>query len=147
MKKFIKTFAVVCLSFLLAVSFCACKSNQKTEKNKKSDLWETATYTADTTLGKGENTFVLEVEAKEKTVKFTINTDEKTVGAALLQNKLIAGENGEYGLYVKTVNGITADYDKDKTFWGFYINNEFASNNIDATEIEKDAVYKLVYSK
>ena len=35
----------------------------------------------------------------------------------LLSLDLIAGDEGEYGLYVKTVNGITADYETDGMYF------------------------------
>ena len=53
-----------------------------------------------------------------------IHTDQETVGAALLELGLIAGEESEYGLFIKTVNGLTADYDTDGVYWAFYIDGE-----------------------
>lgn len=49
-----------------------------------------------------------------------------TVGKALLDQGVIAGEDSSYGLYVKTVNGTTLDYDTDGMYWAFYINGEYA---------------------
>ena len=54
---------------------------------------------------------VVDVDGNE--TNFVVNTDKETVGDALLEQNLIEGEDGDYGLYVKTVNGITADYDPD----------------------------------
>ena len=66
---------------------------------------------------------------------FEIHTDKQTVGQALLDCQLIEGEEGQYGLYVKTVNGITADYDVDATYWAFYVNGEYAMTGVDITDI------------
>jgi hypothetical protein len=63
------------------------------------------------------------------------------VGEALLDEKLIAGEEGPYGLYVKTVNGITLDYDKDGYYWSFYIDGEYGLTGVDQTEITNGAAY------
>ena len=52
--------------------------------------------------------------------------DRVPVLLALLALDLIAGEDSQYGLYVKTVNGITADYDTDGSYWAFYIDGEYA---------------------
>ena len=82
-----------------------------------------------------------------QTITFTVKTDAKTVGAALLENALIAGEEDTYGLYIKKVNGITADYDTDKAYWAFYVNGEYAMSGVDSTNIDESAVYSLVYSK
>ena len=91
----------------------------------KTGLWENVTYTKDTRLGEGTKTVTVQVKAEEQIVTFTVKTDKDTVGAALLENKLIEGEESEYGLYIKVVNGITADYDKDKSYWAFYVDGFF----------------------
>ena len=70
-----------------------------------------------------------------------------TVGAALLKLGVIAGDDSEYGLYVKTVNGETADYDADGTYWGFYINGEYAMTGVDATTLETGATYAFRVEK
>lgn len=74
-------------------------------------------------------------------VTFTVKTDADTVGKALLDQGVIAGEDSSYGLYVKTVNGITLDYDTDGMYWAFYINGEYAQTGVDATGVEDGAVY------
>ena len=59
-------------------------------------------------LGEGETQFTFDVVDQEgNETQFEIHTDKETVGEALLELGLIAGEEGDYGLYVKTVNGIT----------------------------------------
>ena len=57
--------------------------------------------------------------------------------------ELIEGETTEYGLYVKTVNGVTADYDVDQTYWAFYINGEYAMTGVDATDVEAGQTYEF----
>lgn len=81
------------------------------------------------------------VDADGNETEFDIKTDKETVGDALLAQNLIAGDESEYGLYVKTVNGITADYDVDGTYWAFYINGEYASTGVDSTPVEDGATY------
>ena len=61
--------------------------------------------------------------------------------------ELIAGEEGEFGLYVKTVNGITADYDVDQTYWAFYVDGEYAMSGVDVTTIEEGKTYALKVEK
>lgn len=110
-------------------------------------LWENAIYLEDMEFGNGEKTVVVQVKAEEQVVNLTIKTDKDTVGAALLEYDLIAGEDSQYGLYVKVVNGITADYDVDQSYWSFYINDEYAMTGVDSTEITEGATYQLVYTK
>ena len=95
--------------------------------------------------GLGEKVFVLQVTDKEgQTVTVSVCTDAATVGEALTELSIIAGEESEWGLYVKTVNGITADYNVDGTYWAFYIDGEYATTGVDATEIQDEAVYSFV---
>ena len=61
---------------------------------------------------------VIVVDADGNETNFVVSTDKETVGDALLELNLIEGEEGDYGLYVKTVNGITADYDTDRYLLG-----------------------------
>ena len=72
---------------------------------------------------------------------FEIYTDQEIVGDALLELGLIAGDEGPYGLFVKSVNGIVADYDEDSTYWAFYVNGEYAMSGVDVTKIEEDTAY------
>lgn len=126
------------VALLLAVVILAsCTANEVT------GVWADATYKEDTALGEGAVALTVEVTAEDKTVVFTVKTDKTTVGEALMDNGLVEGENGAYGLYVKVVNGILADYDVDGSYWAFYIDGEYAMTGIDSTEIVEGAVYKL----
>ena len=64
---------------------------------------------------------------------------------AVTQVELIDGEQGQYGLYVKTVNGIEADADKDQAYWAFYVNGEYATYGVDLTEIIDGDSYAFKY--
>ena len=100
------------------------------------------------TIGEGEKSFVTEVvDADGNTVKFTVQTNEKTVGEALQKLGVIDGEEGDYGLYIKTVNGITADYNKDGVYWAFYVDGEYAMTGADMTDVVDGTVYTFRVEK
>ena len=82
---------------------------------------------------------VVDADGNETTQEIT--TTASTVGEALLAEGLIAGEEGEYGLYVKTVCGTTLDYEKDGKYWAFYIDGEYGLTGVDVTDITPGAVY------
>ena len=95
-------------------------------------------------LGEGSKEFAFSVMDQDgNETKFEIHTDKESVGEALQELGLIDGEEGEYGLFVKTVNGITADYDADGVYWAFYINGEYANSGIDVTKITEGDSYAL----
>ncbi|MBQ3022250.1 MAG: DUF4430 domain-containing protein [Clostridia bacterium] len=110
-------------------------------------VWEKATYTRNTELGEGEKTFSVKVIVGKDNVTFTIHTDKETVGEALVDNNLIEGEEGPYGLYVKYVNGMRADYDMNKTYWAFSKDSKPLETGVDMTKIEDGAQYELTYTK
>lgn len=99
-------------------------------------------YTDGSKLGEGSVQFAFTVVDKDgNETHLEIHTDKDTVGAALLELGLIAGDESEYGLYVKTVNGITADFDTDGVYWAFYIDGEYAMTGVDSTPVTADASY------
>ena len=101
-----------------------------------------------TVKGEGKTAFNFEVtDLNGKTTKFLVKTDKTIVGDALQELDLITGDPGPYGLYVKSVNGITADYDKDGSYWAFYTNGEYALKGVDQTEIDTTATYAFVQTK
>ena len=118
-------------------------SAEEGDNNQNATPWDKATYKESTTLGEGSKTFTVEICAYNKSITITVNTNASTVGDALSALGLIEGEDGAYGLYVKKVNGILADYDVDGTYWAFYINGEYAMKGVDKTNIEAGASYKL----
>ena len=95
-------------------------------------------------LGTGDTEFAVTVVDQEgNETEFEIHTDKETVGEALVETGLIEGEESEYGLYVKTVNGITADYDADGVYWAFYVNGEYAQTGVDSTPIVEGEAYSF----
>ena len=56
-------------------------------------------------------------------------------------------DGAEIGEGSKTVNGMTADYDKDGVYWAFYIDGEYAMTGVDATNITEGAQYAFRMEK
>ena len=140
-----QTLNISLIAFLLLLSLVclsACQGGVDYDA-----IWENATYKEDVAFGIGQTELTVEVAVGDHLVTFTVFTDKTTVGAALLEHNLIAGDDGAYGLYVKTVNGMLADYDKDQSYWCFYVDGETAMTGVDLTEIVKGTVYRLAYTK
>lgn len=138
MTKLLSLILCAVLIAAMALMFTGCSDNTATETEAA------ATFTDGQTLGEGSKEFTLVVtDAEGKAATATIRTDETTVGEALLALNLIAGDQQEVGLYIKTVNGKTYDYEKDGKYWAFYIDGEYAMTGVDKTEIQPGAVYDL----
>ena len=152
---------ILCVALIAAIALTAvgCNNTETPETPKTDGLTgpssETATQAglvpdpnAPTVKGEGATVFYFNVVDKDGIeTKFEIHTDKTVVGDALLELGLIEGEEGPYGLYVKKVNGISADYDVDGTYWAFYIGDEYGMTGVDMTEIEAGATYAFKVSK
>ncbi len=129
----LKTALLICLCLVLtaatALTMTACKKDDPNDRDTP------VTFTLK----------VIDLDGNETTK--VIETKKWTVGAALLDEGIISGEDGQYGMYIKSVNGITADFDKDGTYWAFYIGDEYAMTGVDKTDITDGATYTLKIEK
>lgn len=139
--------AILCAVLSLTFFITGC---QKQPEDAKAEAAQEAAETDKSApldggvLGEGSREFVFTVTGQDgDETEFEIHTDKETVGEALEEVGLIAGEESEYGLYVKTVNGVTADYDTDGKYWAFYINDEYAQTGVDAAEIKEGETYSF----
>ena len=92
--------------------------------------------------GSVEFTFTV-VTASGETKVFLVKTDKEIVGEALVDAGLISGEEGPYGLYVKTVDGETVDYDTHGKYWAFYVDGSYGLTGVDVTKIEAGKEYSF----
>ena len=150
MKKIItgRVFAILlALIFVLSASFSLVSCLNENDDGVKES--ETPVSTPAETPEDKRITITLEVVGPDGTSKeFVIKTDpENNLCKALEAESLIAGEEGPYGLYVKVVDGITADYDVDQSWWGLYKDGEMLMTGVDTTPIADGDHFELVYSK
>ena len=139
---------ILCLALIAAIALTAFGCD-KAQNSDPSDTSLTEAETAAPTVkGEGATVFYFNVVDKDgNETRFEIHTDKTTVGDALLELGLIEGDPGDYGLYVKKVNGITAEYEVDGTYWAFYVGDEYGMTGVDLTNIEAGATYAFKVSK
>ena len=73
---------------------------------------------------------------------FSIRTDAENLRAALEQEELIAGKESEWGLYVLTVDGETAD-EAQEQWWCLTKDGEMSATGVDDTMIADGDHYEL----
>ena len=145
--------AMICLVLIaaMALTMTACQTSDENGTSSTDSTASVASTVSEpevTELGEGKTQFSFTVVHKDGSEKaYLIKTDETTVGAALVKEGLISGDEGKYGLYVTTVDGETLDYDKDQMFWAFYIGDTMAQTGVDQTDITADASYSLKAQK
>lgn len=153
-KKSLSFILCIVLIAVMALFTTGCNDNTKTPDETPSELSsqtqeavvtdEADSQTEAVNVGKGETSFIFTVTHVDGTQKvYNVSTDKTTVGEALIDNNIIAGDNGAYGLYVKTVDGETLDYDTDGKYWAFYIDGAYASTGVDITQITSGASYEF----
>jgi len=148
MKQLKKILTVTCAFLTLAAILLIGTACDTEDTRTPEEIWqEDAIYREDTSFGTGSKTFSLTVRFESYAVTFTVKTDRDTVGAALVDHALLEGEQGAYGLYVKKVNGILADYDIDKSYWSLQQNGEELFTGVDSTPLTDGATYEFVYKK
>ena len=77
---------------------------------------------------------------------FTIHTDAEFLRGALEQEKLVEGTESQYGLYVTTVDGVTAD-DSQRQYWCFKDGNgNDLTVGVDSAPIADGDAFQIVLS-
>jgi len=98
-------------------------------------------------IGEGSTVFLFEVTDDAGSVtSWFVNTNEATVGDALVGVGLIDGDVSDFGLMVHYVNGLRADFEEDGAWWAFYIDDEMAMIGVDSADIEEGVTYSFVYT-
>ena len=145
MKSKCSFFAVIAVILIAVFVFCSCNKTTSDETLTTTAYVEMSSMTE---IGQGENTFIFRVyDAEGHITPFIINTDKTIVGEALQENGLIEGDEGDFGLYVKRVNGIFAEYETTGNYWAFYVGDTYAAKGIDMTEIVNGETYSLRIEK
>lgn len=98
--------------------------------------------------GEGTKSITVEVIHGDGSAKtFDYTTDKEYLGELLLEEGLIAGEEGQFGLYIKVVDGEQAIYEEDAAYWALYQGGDYAQQGIDLTPINDGDSFKLVYTR
>ena len=134
----LKTNVVVVVSLLLVVVLCLAACN----KIEAEGLWESATYRKDVTVGEGAKEVKVEVDIDEQSIVITLKTDKDKLGDALFAEGLINDAT-----FFDTLNGIKADWDKDKAYWAFYKGEEYMMIGVNDQTISTGDSYRFVYTK
>ena len=95
----------------------------------------------------GSKIFTITVVHKDGSEKvFEYKTDEEYLGPVLLAEGLAVGEQSTYGLMISAVDGETADWNVDQSYWALFIGEEYATTGADTTPVNDGDVFKLVYT-
>lgn len=143
--------AVIAVFSVIGMTACGQKSSDPTPVSsasaKDEGLWANAVYTEDKSFGEGAKTVTVEVIAGDKSVTFTLKTNKENLADAMLEHSLVEGTQDQYGLYIKKINGILADYEINKSFWSVSKNGEMLMTGASGVEISDGEKYEFTYAK
>ena len=77
---------------------------------------------------------------------FAYDTDEEYLGPVLMDQGLVVGEEGPYGLVISAVDGETASWEENQSYWALFIGEDYATTGADGVVLTDGGVYKLVYT-
>lgn len=126
-------FAAILGVALVAAGIIYCKLRQRPEKfdGKKSIT-------------------ILVVDNKQTTTEYKLQTDadylRKAMDEAKEQGFSYEGDESTYGLYLKKVNGIRADYEEDNAYWSILVNGEYGMNSADTQPVNNGDSFSFVYT-
>ena len=125
-----KSVVAVLVVAMLLTSLASCKNSNQTQETTK-----------------GTITITVEIIDKDgNSTKTTIETSSSTFADALLEKGIVSEEDLSDGM-VTSVNGVVADYDKDKAYWALYKGNDYLKTGLKDTKITDGDNYKIEYTK
>ncbi|MBR5459897.1 MAG: DUF4430 domain-containing protein [Clostridia bacterium] len=123
----------------------------KEELPEKDIIGEISATAADlNTVPEEDNKIVIDfivTHSDGNKVAYAVKTDKDNLGDALLEEGIINGDKGEFGIYVTEVDGEEASWEKDSAYWYFYKDGEALMTGISSTPIADGDKFEAVYTK
>lgn len=98
----------------------------------------------------GMKAFTVTVVHADGTSKdFEYKSDAEYLGPVLLDEGLVEGEMGDYGLFIESVDGEEAVWEAGAAsgaYWSIYVGEEPAVTGADQIVLTDGGIYKLVYT-
>ena len=88
------------------------------------------------------------VNSKEESKVYELKTDAQFLIEAMDETEGLEyeGEEGEYGMSIYSVNGETADFNVDASYWAFYVNGEYCNYGVSEQPVEDGDAFAIVYT-
>ena len=94
----------------------------------------------------GSKTVTVDVTHKDGTTNiFELHTDAEYLGDAMKEEEILDGIDGEFGLYVLTVDGETVD-ESNQEWWGYTKSGEMVNYGVDTCPIENGDHYEFTFN-
>ena len=137
------------LAMLLALAACGQKDTAPASQ-EEAPAAETAAETSDAETAEdsaSEKHITLTVTYSDETSDiYEIDTTAEYLKDAVDGTVELGGSDGDYGFYIESVNGETADYAADGAYWAIFVNGDYGMYGIDEQPVTDGDAYALVYT-
>ena len=127
-KSFLRISVLVVLIAVTALSFFSCDKEEVDSQGTEITI-----------------TVAVINKAGEKS-EHEIKTTASDLGTALVESGIVENNQDSYGLYILTVNGETADWNVDQSYWSLSKNGETLMTGASSTKIADGEHYELTYT-
>lgn len=90
------------------------------------------------------------IDNEQKSTVYEINTDAEFLRQAMEEAEskglTFSGTESEYGLTIITVNGVTADFNVDSSYWSIMVNGEYGQYGADSQPVTDGDEFQFIYS-
>lgn len=96
----------------------------------------------------GSKTITIEVvDNEQKTTSYDLKTNAEYLRQAMEETEglTFSGSEGDYGIMIDTVNGVTADANLDGAYWSFYVNGGYCNYGIDTQPVLDGDIFTIKY--
>lgn len=92
------------------------------------------------------------IDNSQESIVYDVHTDAEYLRQAMdeAEGLEFSGSESEYGLFIDTVNGVTADYAADGAYWSFYVkdgegNYVYCNYGVDTQPVEDGDEFQIKY--
>ena len=97
----------------------------------------------------GSKAITIEViNSKEESTLYEVQTEAEFLAQAMEEAEGLEfeAEEGPYGLAVNSVNGETASYEENASYWAFYVNGEYCNYGVSEQPVNDGDAFQIVYT-
>jgi len=88
------------------------------------------------------------IDDEGKSTLYEVKTDAEFLREALEETEglEVVGTESQYGLTIISVNGVTADFTVDSSYWSIMVNGEYGMYGADSQPVTDGDAFQLVYT-
>lgn len=125
------------------------QKSEVSEDAQSSEAESSEESSEEITVTGAKSVVIVVVNSEGAEASYDVKTDADYLRQAMEEAEGLefTGTESAYGLMVETVNGETASWDVDQSYWAFYVNDEYCNYGVDSQPVNDGDTFKIVYTK